>query len=455
MSSNVINKNLWVLTGPIFIELILSISLLITDTFFLSMVSDNAASSVGATLAVISVCMFLFEALAQGGGSVVAQFLGAKREDDAAAAFSASLFLNLVAGFLISAFFVLFHRNIAGWLGFSSKSLEYASVYMGIIGSTIIIQAAKFFYSSVISSIGKTYWNMIITVIANIINISINYFFITGAFGIPKPGVKGVAYATVISYVAAVIIAMIVVHVRLKICFAFRRFLDGFKTYSRSILSIAVPSALEPVSYHLSQMIIAIMIIKLGDIALGARTYAFNLSYINYVWYYAIAIGTQILVAHLVGAKLFDRVNKLLLKSLIQGAGGSLVITGLIFIFSRFLLSLYTKNEEILKLGTIVLGLGIAFGVLSTVNTIITMALRAAGDAKYTSFMGIIVMWVIGIPLCYYLGIYLNMGMVGVLLGMIIDELIRGVLNYRRWLQRKWEHTGVVVENEPENALKS
>ncbi|MDO8686448.1 MAG: MATE family efflux transporter, partial [Clostridiales bacterium] len=53
--------------------------------------------------------------------------------------------------------------------------------------------------------------------------------------------------------------------------------------------------------------------------------------------------------------------------------------------------------------------------------------------------MGILSMWVISVPLCYLLGIFLKLGLIGVWIAYAADEWTRGIINIIRWKSRLWE----------------
>ncbi len=66
-------------------------------------------------------------------------------------------------------------------------------------------------------------------------------------------------------------------------------------------------------------------------------------------------------------------------------------------------------------------------------------ALRASGDARFPLCTAIIFMWGVAIPLGYFLGIKMEMGLLGIWLGFFADEWLRGLTNAWRWRSRKWQ----------------
>ncbi|GED27216.1 hypothetical protein BAG01nite_33180 [Brevibacillus agri] len=112
--------NLFALTWPIFLELLLFSLIGITDTFMLSGVSDQAVSAVGAANQLIFIAILILEVVGNGASNVVAQYIGSKKMVDAARVGAVAITLNLLIGIVISVGFVLFgnalltHVNLQG-----------------------------------------------------------------------------------------------------------------------------------------------------------------------------------------------------------------------------------------------------------------------------------------------------------------------------------------------------
>lgn len=82
-----------------------------------------------------------------------------------------------------------------------------------------------------------------------------------------------------------------------------------------------------------------------------------------------------------------------------------------------------------------------------TINIIMVNALRAAGDARFPLFTAIIFMWGVAIPLGYFLGIKMEMGLLGIWLGFFADEWLRGLTNAWRWRSKKWQTKRLDLES--------
>ena len=140
-----------------------------------------------------------------------------------------------------------------------------------------------------------------------------------------------------------------------------------------------------------------------------------------------------------IGAGKKDEAYKLCLSSFFKGLIVSLIITGVCIIGGKYILGLFTTNDEIIKLGMIIFIIDIINESGRCANLVIINSLRAAGDVRFPVFAGVFSMWGISVLLSYVFGIVFEWGFAGVWLAMGLDEIIRGVIMYIRWKSRRWE----------------
>lgn len=103
-----------------------------------------------------------------------------------------------------------------------------------------------------------------------------------------------------------------------------------------------------------------------------------------------------------------------------------------------WLLGLFTTDAEILKIGSQLMWLSILLETGRTFNLIVISALRATGDSRYPFYAGVGSMALVLAGGSWFLGIYLDLGLIGVWIAYAADEWIRGLLMWRRWLTQGW-----------------
>jgi putative MATE family efflux protein len=295
---------------------------------------------------------------------------------------------------------------------------------------------------------------MFVTIGMNLLNVLGNYLFIFGPFGIPVLGVAGVALSTVVSRGLGLLAMFIILYKRVG-DLPFRTLLKFPMDSLKSILKIGVPSAGENLAYSLSQMMITYIITVLGTQALTTKVYAQNLGMFIYLGSLAVALATQIMVGHRVGAKQHEAAFRTCLRSLKIAFAISLGMAALFAFFREPLLGIFTDDPEIIRMGGWLIILTLLLETGRTFNLVIISSLKAAGDVKFPVAMGILSMFGVAVGLSYVLGIQMGMGLVGLWVAYSADEWFRGLLMLWRWRSRKWQEMSLIEKVDPKKATLS
>ncbi|MCY7578566.1 MULTISPECIES: MATE family efflux transporter [Bacillus] len=432
------HPSLFALTWPIFIEISLYMLMGSADTLMLSQYSDNSVAAVGVSNQLLNLLIVMFSFITTGTTIVIAQLLGAGRNQEATLVAYVSLGTNFLISFVISLLMFVLAVPILHIMGLSSELMPDATVFLQIVGLLSFIQALIMTYSAILKSYGFTRDTMYVTIGMNLLNVAGNYLVIFGPFGFPVLGVMGVALSTSFARLIGLTAMILIVRHRIGLRFSFKRMFYIQRTHLKKLLKIGIPSAGEQLSYNGSQMIITLFITFMGTQALAAKVYTQNLMMFIMLFGAAISQGTQILIGRLIGAKEFDAAYRRCMKSLYWAIAISLLSSTALSLSSTHLLTFFTSNSEIIQIASLLLILTIILEPGRSFNMVIINSLRAAGDAKFPVYMAMISMWGIGLPIAYLLGIQLEMGLIGVWISFIVDEWVRGIFMYRRWRSRVW-----------------
>ena len=421
----------------------------VTDAWFLSRISDSAAASVGAIMPILGIAFALYSTLHQGGSSVASQRIGAGDGSKLATTYGVLFVILLFGGIVLTLLMVLFAPLFSQWMGLNGEMASMANIYLTTIGMGTWILAIRFAAAAVLTSQGKTNWNMWSTLVMTIVNILFNYLLIDGKFGFPALGLQGVAYASVTAWLISLCFTLVIIVKHLKIKISLPRSWPTFKSNSAPILKIAMPSVLEPMSWQFTQILMTAMIVTMGQLALATRIYSFNLLFTAILYGFAISSGVQIKVAHYIGAKRFNEAHSQLMTGLKLGIVGAMFFVFTLLALSDQLFAVFTENTDIWALGKLILMVAILGEFGRSFNLIVGASLRASGDAKYVSTVGFIIMWFIALPLAWLLGLHFAYGLVGIWLATSVDECIRGVIALKRWQTGKWRTKGVYADEVP------
>ena len=427
MSEGSLKHQLKVITIPVFIEIALVMLLGAVDTVMLSRYSDNSVAAVGLDNQLMTLVFLVYQFFSMGAAILCAQYIGAGYKKRLVQVVGMALVVNLMLG-----------------MGLRPELMGDGVVYLRLTGALSFFQALSLTFSASLRSADKVIWPMVVTGIVNVLNILGNYALIFGHWGCPQLGVEGAAIATATSRAVSMVL-LAIIHFRVHI----RKFpLSYFRPMPwqelRYLLKIGIPAMSENISYSLSQVVITYFINQISNEALATRTYCYNMIMFVYLFCVSITQGGDILVGHLVGQWRHQAAyvlgNYFFRWAMIITITGSIVLA----VAGPGLLSVFTNNEEIIRMGVWILIVDVFLEIGRTSNIFAGSTLRATGDTFYPFLVGIIFQWSIAVGLSYVIGIPLGYGLVGMWIGFAIDENIRGVILLRRWHSGKWRSKGFV-----------
>ena len=404
----------------------------------LSQYSDDSVAAVGVANQILSVVIVMFGFVAQGAAVLIAQNLGAGNNKSATQISVMSISVNLWFSLFLSAVLVIGAKQILELMSLPTEIMGEAVTYMQIVGGLIFVQALIMTTGAILRSYGHTKDTMMVTIGMNILNVVGNYFVIFGPFGLPVLGVAGVAYVTAISRFLGFIVLAFLLIKRTDGELDLRHFFRYQKKHLRALLKIGIPSAGEQLSYNGSQMVITYFVAQLGTVALTTKVYTQNIMMFIFLFAMAIAQGTQILIGHMIGAGNIKDAYKRGIKTLQLSIFVSLGMASIVYIFAQPLLGIFTEDASIVENGVFLLLLTVALEPGRAINMVMISSLRAAGDVKFPVYVGIVVMWGIGVTAAWFFAIYLGLGLAGIWIAFIADEWIRGIFMLRRWRKRQW-----------------
>lgn len=436
--------SLFAVSWPILVDSVLRMMLGTVDVFMLSRISDNTTGAVGLANEIIFFCILMFGFVGIGTSVAVAQYIGAGREREASRISALAITINLIFGVMVSIVLSFFGEPFMRLLKASPEQVDIASHYLRIVGGFIWIEALSYAMSSVIRSTGKTKNVMYVTLGVNIIHVFGNYLLIFGHLGFPELGVTGAAISTVVSRMLGIVVLAVLMYRSIPAPIQRKDYVTWNRTYTKQILSIGLPAAGEHLSWQSMYLIILAFVNMIGVTALNTHIYVMNVS--NYFMALGLAIGsgTEIIVGQMVGAGAMNEAYRRLIRSVKICFILTLGVVGTASIFRHEIIGLFTTNTEIITLGASIFLLSIVLEPGRTFNMVVINSLRAAGDARFPVVLGVLSMWGIAVPLSYYLGIHLGIGLIGVWIAFTVDEWLRGTMMLLRWRSRVWEKKALV-----------
>ncbi len=449
VSDDILKKPVLRLAWPIFVQCLLGMLLGYVDTIMLSNYSDTSVGAVGNANQVLGFLTLAFSIISSATGVLVSQYLGAGKKNEIGVVYTVSVAFNLLLSAAISLVVFLLSRRLLFLMNVPAEMVADAEIYMQIVGGFIFTQAVFNAFDQIFRSNGKTVAGMMLAFAMNILNIIGNFCFLYGPLKYLKLGVTGVAISTSLSRLIVLIIAIIYFKFAIEGGISIKYLKPFPSDILKKLLRLGIPTAGENISYNFSQIILSVIVNTMGTVAITTRIYANILCNFAYMYALSMALATQIQVGHSVGAGDYDFAYKRVLKTMKSAIPVSGIIAAANWLASPLTFSLFTSDAEIISLGGSVMLIAVFLEFGRSTNLVIINSMKAAGDVRFPTVLGILSMWGVSVLLGFLLGLVFNMGLVGVWIAMACDEILRGIVVLIRWLRGTWRGKSVVRENIP------
>ena len=438
------NTSILVLAGPMFFEMLLNILIHNVDTMMLSGYSENSVGAVGNANQVMNLLILMFGIIATATSVVVSQYLGAKKYEKMNMIYTLVFFVNLVFGLVLSGLLVLLKQPVMGLIGVSPEMMPDTLTYIDIAGGTLFLTACYNVMAQILRCNGHTKVGLYISIIINVINIGGNYAFLYGPLKFLNLGVAGVAISTVTAKAVALIVVIIIFY-KYKVGKFSLKLLNPFPgKLLMQMIKIGLPSAGESMSYNMYQIVLLSFVNSLGNDAVNARVFCNSLVSFACVFSNQIAMATQIVTGHLVGAGKEDAAYKRVWSSLKLSMPITIGLATVNWLISPYTLRLFTDNQAIIDIAFWVMFVDIFVEIGRCLNMNFVCSLKASGDYVFPLLVGLATMWGLGATCGYGFGIAAGLGVAGIFMGTATDECIRGLIVMSRWKSGKWRGKSIV-----------
>jgi putative MATE family efflux protein len=315
-----------------------------------------ALAGVGVAVQVMQFLLSALAALSIGASVLVAQAVGAKRFPHASNLARQSLvwaaLISIpmaIAGFVLAA-------PIVGLFGLEPQAAAIAVSYLHVTMGTVVVLIGLFIGNGVLRGAGDSRTPLIVTLIANAINIPLAWGLIYGQFGLPALGAVGSAWATFIGRLVALVILLAVLwRGKNGICIRGAGEWKPHAGVARQVLGIGVPAALEQILVAGAFFVLTIVVGRLGTDMLAANRIAINALSLAFLPGFGFAIAATALVGQSVGARRIDdgaAATRIAMEwALIWMTGFAVVL----FFFAPQIMRLFTDDASVIDAGALAL----------------------------------------------------------------------------------------------------
>ncbi|MBR1707393.1 MAG: MATE family efflux transporter [Clostridia bacterium] len=436
------------LAWPTMLEQLMQTAVQYIDTAMVGSLGTQATAAVGATSTVSWLIGSTISAIGIGFLPIIAQAHGAGNLERAKRASAQAILSVVVIGLLFTGLTIGLSRQIPILMQVDPSILDSSVRYFRILYSSMLFRTSTIILGTVLRSAGDTKTPMRVGIIVNLLNIVLNFLLIyptrtLSLFGHAIPvfglglGVEGAAAASAIAYSYGGIAIFITVW-RHKTISPRGQSLMPDPEILMPCLRVALPNMLQRFTTSLGYVFFAAMINGLGDVSTAAHTVANTVESAFYIPGWGMQAAAATLSGNAYGAndpKKLDRLCRTLppLEIFFMVISG-----GLLFFLAEPLVRIFSKDPEVIRLGTTVLKMVAVSEPFYGIPIVVEGLMQGVGQTFLPLVFNIIGMWSIRIAGTFICTRLLGMGLISAWACMIGHNMLLFVLFTVSFLRGNW-----------------
>ena len=310
-------------------------------------------------------------------------------------------------------------------------AIPYYNVLAFSMIPLLIFQAIKQFTDG----LSLTKYAMIAILGSNCINVLLNYILIYGKFGAPALGAVGAAYGTLVSRILMIFVLLYFISKRKKFQ-PYKIAISWFSLEKERVIKIfklGYPTALQmffEIGIFASAVLLSGMI---GTDEQAANQIALNLSTMTFMVATGVAVTATIRVGNQKGLKDYYNLKRIAISNVVLMIIISIIAAIGFMSLRTYLPWIYIDDENVVNIAAKLLIIAGLFQISDGIQVVVLGALRGLQDMYVPMWLVFVSYWIIGFPVCYYLGLKTDLGTFGVWIGLLVGLTVSATLLYIRF----------------------
>ncbi len=434
LASNKLHYKLFAIATPIIIQNLVIYLQLQVDMAMLGHANSLFLSAVGNVMFPYNIVIAFMTALSTGVTVLSSYSFGGRALKSAQRYAEVSFFFNFLVAIPFFLILFLFADTLMTWMGTSEQIKEYGTLFMESLSFSALFLGVSLSITAILLSAGKTTHLMIAAIISTATNIFFDWALIYGRLGFPEMGIQGAGIATSVSnFLAMTYLIMALLTTK---GLPFKPSLKGvfnprWSIQKRSV-AVGLPFGLEAMFWSFGQIIMVKMVNGVDEFAVGLYVLIVRIQAVTFFFYLGIARATMILVGQEMGASNRREAYHIAHVSLKYALATCAVASIIFLIFPEQILSIFTSDQLLIEKSVPLLNIVSITIFPVAVNVVMGNAIRGLKDTKwmfFTQTLGTLFVIAVSAILLYVF----KLGLKGVLITVLFDEVIRALLNHWRF----------------------
>lgn len=412
------NREILKFAFPAIIENFLQMLVGVSDTMIVAHLSLSAVAAVSLANNLITVYQAIFIALGTIISSLFAKVLIEKKaKEKSKELINSATKLTILIGLVFGLFSLFAAQPILYLLGARQQVLELSIIYLSLVGGLIVLLALMTTFGAFLRADGNTKTPMWASFFASVLNLLFSIVFIF----VFHLGVLGTALGAVLARV----IGTAFLYYKLK---EKRPSLQFYKEkLNRQLIKLSLPAAGERLSMRLGDLLIMMIIVRLGERVFAGNAIGESITQFNYMPVFGMATVTVILVAQATAENNIENIKSYIKKTYWLATSMMFVIGLVLLLTANMLNQLFTTDRIAMGASMTVILFSFLATFFVTGATTYTAAFQGIGNTKLPFYATTLGMFGIRLILGAFLALVLKLGLEGVWLAVLLDNFFRFV----------------------------
>lgn len=427
------------LLGNVFQQLYSVVDSIIVGNYL----GKDALAAVGASFPVIFTMISFVIGIAGGFTIIISQYFGAKQMKNVRMAIDTMYLFLFFAALVITSVGIFFTEEIFRLMQTPEEVLPEAVTYLQVYFGGIVLFFGFNGINAILRGLGDSKTPLYFLIIATMTNILFDYLLVV----VFEVGIAGAAIATIISQGGAFITAIFYLNRTHSVVKLTTWRIHFNREIFRKSLRIGLPSGMQNTIVSLGMTALFGVVNTFGASAAAAYSVALRINALAQTPAMNFSAALSTFVGQNLGANKPSRVRKGLLSTLGMAAVIVVIMTAVIIIFKHELMMLFSANPEVIEIGAEYLVIVSSFYLVFAALLIFGGVMRGAGDTIMPMFFTLVSLWVIRIPMAYFLSE--QIGLTGIWWATPIGWFIGMAMSVIYYFTGRWKRKVVVKYDKP------
>jgi len=402
----------------------------------------EALAAVGANFPLIFALISFVVGIAIGSTIIVAQYFGAKQMENVKRTIDTLYIFMFVASVFLTIVGIWGSEYIFKLISLPEEVIPLAIDYFNVYAIGFVFFFGFQGTSAILRGLGDSKTPLYFLIVSTVMNIALDLFFVL----VLNWGIKGVAAATVIAQAGAFFSIIFYLN-------RYHKFLDfsplkmrfDMEIFKKS-LRIGLPSGFQQTFVSIGFLALYRIVNTFGTPTIAAYSIAMRIDMFAAMPAMNFSAAISTFVGQNIGANKFERIGKGLNATLLMTTVISVLVTVMALLFAEPLMYLFTNDTEVVEIGKQYLYIVSGFYVMFSFMFVFGGVLRGAGDTIVPMFITILALWIVRIPVSYFLS--LEIGVTGIWWGIPIAWAVGVIASFSYYKTGRWKKRAVVKHDE-------